>query len=277
MGEESSRKRDDSSSTPMTCSEIAFLQNTGCLVTAIACMTVLRPAPNPFRFIADLFRSWRQAPWTAAAWGTCLAVMGIDVVLTGFDHRFTAWVGRDFAREIWSIENGTLTAIQALAAPPLDLFFTGVYVLLFPQAFIICLVFYTIDRDRAALRQILAGFTANYVLALPFYVFFPVSEAWSLFPDDGITLRMDAVSPALMAAYRPLSGIDNCFPSLHASIALTMHLVARDQPRPRLAQFTAAVAWLTIASTFYLGIHWITDAVAGVLLALLCHRISRRF
>ncbi len=260
----------------MTLPAVSFLQNFGCFVTAVLAMAFLRPAKNPFRFLADLFRSWREAPWTATAWGVCLAVMGIDIVLTGFDHRFTAWVGRDFALEVYRVENGALAAIQTLAHPALDHFFTWVYILFFPQALIVCLVIYTIDRDRAALRQLLVGFAANYVLALPFYVFFPVSEAWSLFPDDGITLRMDAVSPVLMAAYRPMSGIDNCFPSLHASIALTMWLTTRDRPRPRLVPFTAAVAWFTIASTFYLGIHWITDAAAGILLALLARRISRR-
>ncbi len=261
----------------MTLPAVSFLQNFGCLVTAIFGMAVVRPSANPFRFIADLARAFRQAPWTAAAWGICLAVMGIDVVLTGFDRHFTAWVGRDFAHEINRVENGTLAAIQTVAAPALDLFFTGVYILVCPQALILCLVLYTIDRDRAALRQLLTGFTANYILALPFYVLFPVSEAWILSPDDGITLRMDAVSPMLMEAYRPMSGIDNCFPSLHASIALTVFLVARDRTRPRLAPFLAWVAGLTIASTFYLGIHWVTDAAAGALLALLCHRISRRF
>lgn len=255
----------------------AFLQNAGCFVSAVLCMAVLRPAANPFRFLRDLARTWWQDRWMAGAWGVYLGVIGVDILLTGVDHRFTAWVGCDYAHAISRIEPGFVAAIQKLACPTLDLLFTGVYILLFPQAVIVSLAIYTIDRDRPAMRQLLWGFAANYALALPFYLFFPVSEAWSLFPHDPITLRMDAVSPILMEAYRPLSGIDNCFPSLHTSLAVTMHLVAWDHPRPRLVPFLAGVAGLTVASTLYLGIHWAFDVAAGILLAVLCHRISRRF
>ncbi len=256
---------------------VAFLQNVGCALTALVCLAFLCPARNPFRILWDLARTLWGDRRLAAAWGVYLLVIGTDLVLTRIDYHITAWLSVDFTAPIAAIEAPAWTLIQRAASPALDWLFTGAYILLFPQAVIICLVLYTVDRDRPAMRQFLAGFAANYILALPFYLFFPVREAWAFSGTDAITLRMDAAAPVLMQAYRPMSGIDNCFPSLHTSLAVTALLVARDRPRPRLAGFLATVAAATVLSIFYLGIHWITDAAAGVLLALLCHKISRRF
>lgn len=254
---------------------VAFLQNLGCAATALVGLAVAAPARRPWRTLATALGAMFRDRRFATAWGLYLAVIGADIALTAVDGRITAWTGFDFTPAVARLDGNAVAAVQRWTTPWADVFFTTVYILLFPQAIILCLVLYTADRDWPAMRQLLAGFVANYLLALPFYLFFPVREAWHFSP--AVSLRMDAVHPVLMEAYRPLSGIDNCFPSLHTSLAVTAFLVSRDHPRPRLPGLLAVVAGLTILSTVYLGIHWIVDIAAGILLALLCHRISRRF
>lgn len=261
---------------------IALLQNLSCGVAGVLLLALLVPERPPWTAFLESMGTLRRERAYRRIWAVYVGVILVDIGLTSVDHRFTAWVGTEFTRGIRDLEGrmlpgGLLPAIQRLASPPLDVAMTAVYITLFPQAIIASLLVFTFRRDGAGLRQLVAGFAANYVIALPFYLLFPVREAWAF--DPSISLRMDAVSPLLMEAYRPLSGIDNCFPSLHASLAGTAWLVARDRRglHPRLAPLTGAVAVLTVLSTFYLGIHWVTDGVAGILLAVLCHRISRRF
>jgi len=102
-------------------------------------------------------------------------------------------------------------------------------------------------------------------VALPFYILMPVKEAWAA--AMGIRFLIPEVYPLFEAQYRPLSGLDNCFPSLHTSLALTFALVAWRSGYRRLGIVLSAAAGLVMISTLYLGVHWFLDMLVGVVLA----------
>jgi membrane-associated phospholipid phosphatase len=101
----------------------------------------------------------------------------------------------------------------------------------------------------------------NYLIALPFFLFLPVPERWA-FPGAKATLLSDLLNTRLIEAVRPISGLDNCFPSTHVSLTVLIILLA----------YWCSVWWrhsvlclgvTIILSTFFLGIHWIPDMIMG--------------
>lgn len=129
-------------------------------------------------------------------------------------------------------------------------------------------------RDWETLRRLFTGFALNYGIALPFYLLVPVKEAWA--GDAGVRFLIPTVYPAFETQYRPLSGLDNCFPSLHTSLALTFALIAWQAGYRRLAGLLTLGAGLVMLSTLYLGVHWVPDMFAGMALALVAAGVAVR-
>ena len=102
----------------------------------------------------------------------------------------------------------------------------------------------------------------DYAISLPFFLFFPVPERWA-WPDSGAILLSDLWAPQLIELFRPFSGLDNCFPSFHVSLtAVAVGLCFTERLRFRWAALWLGV--LVVLSTLVLGIHWLTDIVAGL-------------
>lgn len=101
----------------------------------------------------------------------------------------------------------------------------------------------------------------NYLLSLPFFLFFPVPERWA-YPESGTILLSDLLSTRLIEMIRPISGIDNCFPSVHVSFSILVILCAY-WFRLRPAHSILCLGLSVVLSTFALGIHWILDMLLG--------------
>jgi membrane-associated phospholipid phosphatase len=102
----------------------------------------------------------------------------------------------------------------------------------------------------------------NYFLSLPFFVFFPVPERWA-FPDSGAILLSDLLSTQLIEAIRPISGLDNCFPSVHVSFSVLVILSAY-WLNMRMRHSILFLGLTVVVGTFALGIHWIPDILFGL-------------
>jgi len=167
--------------------------------------------------------------------------------LTGWEGDWHVWLQT-------LLQSGTLTTICA--------FF---YVVVFQSVMIASLGIYSSGASMKMYYAFCTALLLNYAIALPMYWFIPVNEAWFAHPQIRF-LMLDAF-PAFERDYRGFSGIDNCFPSLHTSISVTMALLAARSGIRRWAIFAWINAAVIVFAIFYLGIHWLTDAVGGVLLA----------
>lgn len=130
-----------------------------------------------------------------------------------------------------------------------------------------------------ALRVFSFAIALNYLLALPFYLFLPVPERWS-FPAAKATLLSDLLSTRLIEVVRPISGLDNCFPSLHVALSVQVILLGY-WAHSRWRHSILCCAGTVILSTFFLGIHWLPDMAMGLATAGLSFglavRLNRRW
>jgi membrane-associated phospholipid phosphatase len=168
-------------------------------------------------------------------------------MLSGWEGAWPAWLQTN-------LQSTALTAICAIF-----------YLVVFQSAMIASVAIYTHHQNMKLFYAFCVALLLNYFLAVPFYLFVPVNEVWFVHPQ--VRFLLLDVFPAFEREYRPLSGLNNCFPSLHTSISITIALLASKSGIRRWAIFTWINAAIILFSIFYLGIHWFTDMVAGIALA----------
>ncbi|WP_036646889.1 phosphatase PAP2 family protein [Paenibacillus pini] len=186
-----------------------------------------------------------------------------------FNTDFTPWVyglEGDFVQNLQNFFHSSYIT-------PISVFF---YVIIFQSLLIASIGVYISDQNKVFVIATCFAIIINYSVAIPFYLFFPVNEVWS-YPPAGVSFLMLDVFPRFEEAYRPLSGLNNCFPSLHTSISVTMLVLGIRSGNRRFAVMTAISATVIIFSIFYLGIHWLTDMVAGTMLGLLASNLGIYF
>lgn len=117
-------------------------------------------------------------------------------------------------------------------------------------------------RAHAELRAFALAVTINYAACLLFFLLLPVPERWVVVGSDAVLLP-DRLSPELIRWFRPLSGLNNCFPSMHVSLAALLATFGHHyQWRFR---HSLTLCLLGVASaTFVLGIHWLPDILGGL-------------
>jgi membrane-associated phospholipid phosphatase len=127
---------------------------------------------------------------------------------------------------------------------------------------------FTQEYQRFAL-----ALTIDYLISLVFYILCPVPERWA-YPDSGAVLLSDQWSSRLIESFRPMSGLDNCFPSFHVS-AVVICIVAAYIFRLRLRHTCIMLGLSVIFSTYVLGIHWLPDILSGVALGCISMAMAR--
>lgn len=141
------------------------------------------------------------------------------------------------------------------------------YFILFPMMLLGLTLSFALKESISPFRVFTLALTINYALCLPFFLFFPVPERWA-FPDANAVLLTDIISTYLIEAIRPISALDNSFPSVHVSFtAVMLYLSYQLKLKYRNAIFFLGMT--IMLSTFILGIHWIADIVVGTMVGLL--------
>ena len=126
---------------------------------------------------------------------------------------------------------------------------------------------------REPFRVFALAVAADYAISLPFFLFFPVPERWA-YPESGAILLSDLWAPKLIEVFRPISGLDNCFPSFHVSLTVVMVTLAFLY-RLRYRWSALWIGLLITLSTSVLGIHWLTDIAAGLATGILAVAAAR--
>lgn len=191
----------------------------------------------------------------------------MNFIETHFDARITSMIGMDFTPVIKRIDGDSIYRIQDIFPKNLVIisyfsfmYFLMLMTLLFASGFI-----YLYMEREDLVRMLSFGYSLCYFIALPFYIFFPVNEVWVAEPKR-VLLLSNQISPILAEGMRSVSALNNCFPSLHTAFSLLIALIASSSEIRKFAIITWLSAISIIFSTIYLGIHWVTDVVAGIIL-----------
>lgn len=243
------------------------------IVITVIVFLIAATRKNPFviagSFVQEIFTSRKYLIHFAA------------LITILFFNKLEMWVEKridykaDFTKSIYSIEGNFVSAIQHLFHNDiLTMISSYFYVVIFPSVMITSIALYTFQKNYKLFYAICYALMFNYMVAIPFYLFFPVNEVWSFHPS--VKLLILDVFPTFEQDYRPLSGLDNCFPSLHTSISVSMAVIAVKSRSTFWKIFVPISSAFIIFTIFYLGIHWLSDMCAGVVLGVVAARLGLR-
>lgn len=251
-----------------------------------------------------VFVPWRRPYWTLRHIGAMLARHGwvlaglVGMLVPMFiestlDPIMDRLHGLDFTPLFLHMEHGFHQWLQSSlrpAQPLLQPLLTTAYVAGYPFLIILTPVLGIWLDNRPLGRRGLGAYAICYALAVPFYLFFPVQEAWYAYNtcppggaadlaacNQGVVQNLAIQYPFVLKNIYAYNELNNCFPSLHTAISVALAAVAWRSGAPRrFAVFAAVLAGLIVASTIYLGVHWVSDVVAGLLLAALVVKLVER-
>lgn len=272
-------------------SDLQLVRAAECLLgvaTILALVWVGVPEARPWAVVCETVRrtvrSGQRLLYLAA--GLSILIFNYLYLVFDLDRACTRlmehWFGgEDFTHLVHGLEGETVARLQeAMAWLPLTWFLGFVYVVVFPSLVFVAILVFDRLRNHRGLAMVLIGYVFNYLFVLPFYLFFPVREVSHYYGNDlgssGVRLLLDDIGEVVMRAYRAMSGLDNCFPSFHTSLAVTIALVCWHAGRRRFAWLITFFAVANGFSTLYLGIHWLTDVAAGVVVGVVSYTLARR-
>jgi len=176
--------------------------------------------------------------------------------------------GVNLTGAIFAVEGGFVPWLQTFATPIATRLLSWTYV--YGYAFLLVfpvLAYATLD-DATTLRRLLAAYAINYVVGVAIYALVVAYGPRNVMPDL-VSSLLFATQPELEALTTRINENTNVFPSLHASLSVTAgtfgYLTRREYPR--WAALSGLLAAAVVLATMYLGIHWASDVVAGILLA----------
>jgi membrane-associated phospholipid phosphatase len=205
---------------------------------------------------------------TGPAVAVLAGVLAINSFVRDVSNDLSQLVGVRITSTIHAVEGGFVSQVQSVASPALTTYFSNVYVYGYTFLMIFPLVAYLALDDQRPMRELTIAYILNYGIGLICYLAFIAYGPRNFMPD--------LVEP-LLYHHWPRSQLltseinrnTNVFPSLHTSLSVTVALMAyrtRDA-YPYWLPVAAFIAGSVAVSTMYLGIHWGTDVVAGLLLA----------
>ncbi|QAU13335.1 inositol phosphorylceramide synthase [Halorubrum sp. BOL3-1] len=170
---------------------------------------------------------------------------------------------------IYRLEGGFVAWVQAtFATAELTAYFSWVYV--YGYAFLLAFpVVACLALPRTAtLRRLLVAYAINYAIGLALYTLVFAYGPRNVMPDMVAPLLF-ANQPDIMLLADEVNVNTNVFPSLHTSLAVTVgtFAVLTREEYPRWTPIGVPLALSVVIATMYLGIHWLTDVVAGFALA----------
>ncbi|OAQ53148.1 phosphoesterase PA-phosphatase-like protein [Natrinema mahii] len=184
----------------------------------------------------------------------------------GHTLRISESLDWDLTAEIYAVEGEFVAWLQAITPQHTLEFFSAMYMFGFPYLLVTAPILYFLLSSQRYFKELLVSYLLNYVIGALFYTLFIVYGPRNhLSSVDGLMYSFYPQTQDMTAA---VSANTNVFPSLHTSLTVVVVLLAWRSRRayPRWFPIASFVGACVVFSTMYLGIHWLIDVVAGVVL-----------
>jgi len=203
----------------------------------------------------------------------CVAVLVLHLLLVQVDASVTSLLDWDFAPQIASLEHGFVPSLSKFWNTPLNYFFSIVYIIIQPWMLYFPVLLFILSEEERPAKATLLIFPLAYLVALPFYLFFPATNVYIY---NGIRSPLFEIFPQLTDLYYNATTPNNTFPALPVAFAVLIGNAARFSRNRRYRYFAYFYVASVVLATLYLNIHWVVDVIGGVLIAgLLAVFISR--
>ncbi|MFP4654421.1 MAG: phosphatase PAP2 family protein [Methanohalobium sp.] len=183
----------------------------------------------------------------------------------------------NYATYLIMIEGNIVSYFQNIATPSLTYISSVIYLLGFPFLLVFTFFILVYTRKFKALEEYIIAFVLIYIIAYPVFVFFPVKVTGHTL--QSVEPLLYNLSPIIVHGIEMSDpGLNNCLPSLHTAMSMMAMMIATFRTNfLRYKLFSIVVTTSILFTILYLGIHWITDMVAGIALALIVYLIVTRY
>ena len=200
-------------------------------------------------------------------------ILAINSAVRDIGQELSWVIGLRITGTIYAIEGEFVHWVQSFATSELTLFFSAVYIYGYVYLLVFPLLAYGLLDDLTRFRKLTLAYALNYGIGLLCYIVFVAYGPRNLMSElvEGL-LYVNWPQSQLLTS--EVNTNTNVFPSLHSSLSVTVAILAvrsRDIYR-RWVPIAVPLALCVCISTMYLGIHWGTDVVAGIALAVLSVR-----
>ena len=190
--------------------------------------------------------------------------------LDQIDRVLMANTGLDMTPYIWAVEgNLVLWVQQTFEAHWLTVILTHYYVAGFMFICYVSVFYFAYFDDRWLADRVTLSIAWVYILAVPFYLFFNVRVTGATIPE--METLAYTLTPEIADWFRRIDPFTNGMPSLHIGIPFAVWLcLTRFDEDKRWNKYRHTVLGYTIVTAFtiiYLGIHWFSDIIGGMLVA----------
>ncbi|GMK38359.1 hypothetical protein PCCS19_14130 [Paenibacillus sp. CCS19] len=234
-------------------------------VLVVTALLTYGVAGNPFAVGLDFLKNMITSPKYFIHFVALLAILFLNKSEMHIERNMD--YSANFTHWFKSIEGSFVANLQhAFENTALTTGLVFLYVVVLQSLIVASILMYSYrSKSKEMFYATCYAIMLNYFIAIPFFLFFPINEVWSY--DSNVKFLMLEAFPKFETEYRPLSGLNNCFPSLHTSISTTLAILAVKSGNKKWAVLVCTCALLTIFSIFYLGIHWLIDMFGGLMLA----------
>ena len=219
-----------------------------------------------------------RAREVAPSIGILLCVLILNALVRDATQELSWVIGWNITPLIRDIEGGFVILVQSFATPALTTYFSYIYVFGYVFLLVFPFIAYAALSDQDHLKSLLIAYTLNYGLGLICYIIFIAYG-----PRNSLGGQVDSLLYTTYPQFQFLTSTvnvnTNVFPSLHTSLSVTVALLAFYSRREYPIWFWISILLATsvVISTMYLGIHWLVDVIAGILLAVVSVELARRY
>lgn len=242
-----------------------------CLVAAVTIV-----GPQKLRTVRQTYRQRLRELYPDMT--ILVIILVLNALVRDATQELSWLVGWNITPLIRQIEGEFIVFVQSFAAPPLTWYFSRVYVYGYVFLLVFPFIAYAALENRPELRQLLVAYTLNYGIGLICYIVFIAYG-----PRNSLGGAVDSLLYIAYPQYQLLTTEvnvnTNVFPSLHTSLSVTAAIFAvrtRDV-YPLWTPIAVVLAVSVLISTMYLGIHWLLDVLAGIVLGSGAVYLARRY